>query len=107
MEIYKKVKCVKMTNPQPNQEELLILKLLNSQLAKTLMIITITVVGFSYSVVNAKNDLQKSISELNYKIDLQNTQIKYELKEIKTRQEADYRYLTENYVKRTELNKIK
>lgn len=90
-----------------NTEEQLILKLLNSQLAKTLMVVTITVVGFSYSVVSAKNDLQKSISELNYKIDLQNTQLKYELKEIKTRQENDYRYLTENYVKRIELSKIK
>lgn len=89
-----------------NQEDLFITKLLTSQLAKTLLIVMTTVVGFSYSVFNAKNDLQKSISEINYKIELQNTEIKYELKEIRTRQESDYRYITENYLKKSEINKM-
>lgn len=89
-----------------NQEDMFITKLLTSQLAKTLLIVMTTVVGFSYSVFNAKNELQKSISEINYKIELQNTEIKYELKEVRTRQESDYRYITENYLKKSEINKM-
>jgi len=89
-----------------NQEDMFITKLLTSQLAKTLLIVMTTVVGFSYSVFNAKNELQKSISEINYKIELQNTEIKYELKEIRTRQESDYRYIIENYLKKSEINRM-
>jgi len=88
-----------------NQEDAVITKLLTSQLAKTLLIVLSTVVGFSYSVFTAKNEIQKSISEINYKIELQNTEIKYELKEVRTRQESDYRYITENYLKKSEYQK--
>ena len=88
-----------------NQEDAVITKLLTSQLAKTLLIVLSTVVGFSYSVLTAKNEIQKSISEINYKIELQNTEIKYELKEVRTRQESDYRYITENYLKKSEYQK--
>ena len=96
-----------------NADDQVIIKLITSPLAKTMLVILITTAGFSYNVFNAKNDIQKDIistsnkiNEIKNEIQLQNQAIKFELKEIRTRQENDYRYITENYLKKTEISKI-
>ncbi len=44
-----------------NADDQVIIKLITSPLAKTMLVILITTAGFSYNVINAKNDIQKDI----------------------------------------------
>ncbi len=77
--------------------------ILSSDLMKTLGAIVLTVGGMSYSIASESSKIKESIKEVNFKIELQNQQIKYELQDLRKSTERDYRYVTENFVKKTEL----
>lgn len=81
----------------------LITKLLQSDFFKVLVSLILFVMSSAWSISNAKNEITASITDINHKIELQNTEMKYELKEIREKQERDFRYITENYVKKSEL----
>lgn len=81
----------------------LITKLLQSDFFKVLVSLILFVMSSAWSISNAKNEITQSITDINHKIELQNTEMKYELKEIREKQDRDFRYITENYVKKSEL----
>ena len=81
----------------------LITKLLQSDFFKVLVSLILFVMSSAWTISNAKNEITQSITEINHKIELQNTEMKYELKEIREKQDRDFRYITENYVKKSEL----
>lgn len=83
----------------------LITKLLQSDFAKVLISLILFVMSSAWTISNAKNEITASITNINHKIELQNTEMKYELKEIREKQERDFRYITENYVKKSEIKK--
>ena len=81
----------------------IITRLLQSDFFKVLVSLILFVMSSAWSISNAKNEITQSITDINHKIELQNTEMKYELKEIREKQDRDFRYITENYVKKSEL----
>lgn len=81
----------------------IITRLLKSDFFKVIVSLILFVMSSAWTISNAKNEITSSINEINHKIELQNTEMKYELKEIREKQDRDFKYITENYVKKSEL----
>lgn len=93
-----------MTREQQNN---LVTDILTSDFAKTLLTIFITVASFSYFVISSANDIKSQIKEVQYKIELQNISFNSELKNIKDKQDRDYKYFNEVFVRKSDLNQYK
>lgn len=96
-----------MTRDEQND---LILNMINSDFAKTLLTIMITTITFSYFVYSSTSDIKNQIKEVQHKIELNNTTIEYRLKNVEDRQDRDYKWFNETFIKKSDLispNQIK
>jgi len=92
-----------MTNG--NQDVKIVSQILSSDIVKTLVSIVFFSVIMTWNLNTAKNDLEKSISDLSHKIELQNAQIENRIQNIEDRQERDFKYITENFVQKKDYKK--
>lgn len=95
------------TPPNPNARNNVLIDLLSSDLSKAIIAVIFAVTSASYSMISATNEIQKSLAEVNHKIELQNQKMEYRLIQIENRQERDSRYFSENYVKKIEIMNLK
>lgn len=93
-----------MTRDEQND---LILNIINSDFAKTLLTIMITAVTFSYFIFAGASDIKSQIKEVQHKIELNNVAIENRLKNVEDRQERDYKAFNEIFVKKSDLSNIK
>ncbi len=90
------------TNNASNPDEQLVTKILGSSLIKTIVTLLIFVGTTTWSIQSMKTQLEESIVNLRHGIEIQNVTLDSRLKNIEDRQDRDFRYITENYVKRTD-----
>lgn len=86
-----------------NEENELVAKLLKSDFIKTLVAIVMTTLSMSYFIFSATNSLKDSIRDMQYKIELNNQSVIFRLKNIEERQERDFKYINDNFVKKSDL----
>lgn len=84
-----------------------IMRIINSDIFKTFITLTLFVastIGYLYTI---KSEIDKSFLNLNHKIELQNLQIENRLKNVEDTQDRNFKYITDNYIKKTDIMQFK
>lgn len=84
-----------------------LMKIINSDIFKTFITLTLFVastIGYLYTI---KSEIDKSFLNLNHKIELQNLQIENRLKNVEDTQDRNFKYITDNYIKKTDIMQFK
>lgn len=90
-----------------NSENANIMRIINSDIFKTFITLTLFVastIGYLYTI---KSEIDKSFLNLNHKIELQNLQIENRLKNVEDTQDRNFKYITDNYIKKTDIMQFK
>lgn len=84
-----------------------LMRIINSDIFKTFITLTLFVastIGYLYTI---KSEIDKSFLNLNHKIELQNLQIENRLKNVEDTQDRNFKYITDNYIKKTDIMQFK
>lgn len=88
------------------QDNQMIIRLINSDLFKTFITLSIFVsstIGYLYTV---KNEIDRNFLNLEHKLELQNIQIENRLRNVEETQDRNFKYIVENYIKKSDLVKL-
>lgn len=88
------------------QDNQMIIRLINSDLFKTFITLSIFVsstIGYLYTV---KNEIDRNFLNLEHKLELQNIQIENRLRNVEETQDRNFKYIVDNYIKKSDLVKL-
>lgn len=95
-----------MATNNSTQDNQMIIRLINSDLFKTFITLSIFVsstIGYLYTV---KNEIDRNFLNLEHKLELQNIQIENRLRNVEETQDRNFKYIVDNYIKKSDLVKL-
>lgn len=82
-----------------------VFKIITSDVFKVIVSLSIFIFAMSQKISDTTNLIQEEILKVNHKIELQNIILESELKSIREKQDRDFKYIVDNFVKKEEFIK--
>ena len=74
-------------------------QIVKSDFAKSVVVIIISFVGFTWTIASFKNDLEKSITTMNQEIKITNIILENRINKLEIKQQVDIDYIKDKFVR--------
>ena len=91
-----------MSNHSGNIEEQTFTRIVNSQFFKTLVALIFFIASTTWYLGQIRAEILFSFVNLEHKIEIQNITMENRLKNLEEIQDRNFKYITDNYIKKTE-----